>query len=563
MKQASLVDFAPELRAEPLPPPRHKDCFKVADEAIVHPFITKGAIDHRAFQLDIAIRALEQSTLVVIPTGLGKTIIAALVAADVLNHGTGKVIFLAPTKPLAQQHMQGFERLIAGPVPMNLYTGSMPASKRKALWNATRIVFATPQGIANDLANGSYDLKDVGLIIFDEAHRSVGDYAYVSIAAKYMEQCEKPLVLALTASPGSEKEKIDEVVRNLHIAHVEARSDEDSDVSPYIQETEIHWRRVKLSTYMIRARRAFDEAFMEHTNKLKRFGFLRHRKKGAPISKKDIIGAGQAIMGRMKAGGRGKGALFGALYHQTISLHIANCLELLETQGVVPALSYIDRLRTAEKPKRSVKAFLKDEKVLRAFDHLGKHRGVSHPKVDELLAAVKQQFGRNADSLIIVFSQYRDTIIGLAESLRLAGYSTERFVGQTDRAGDAGLSQTEQAEILDRFRKREFNILVASQVAEEGLDIPAVDLVVFYEPIPSAVRAIQRRGRTGRSDVGKVVMLVTEDSRDEAFLYAEMGREKKMKKIVRGMADGEKTRPKRGNRFPDARTSKVISARNA
>jgi Fanconi anemia group M protein len=376
--------------------------------------------------------------------------------------------------------------------------------------------------VANDIKSGSYDLKDVGLIIFDEAHRSVGDYAYVAIAAKYKEQCSKPLVLALTASPGSEKEKIDEVVRNLNITHVEARSDEDSDVNPYIQETEIHWRRVRLSTYMVRARRAFDEAFMEHTNKLKRFGFMRHRKKGAPISKKDIIGAGQAIMGRMKAGGRGKGALFGALYHQTISLHIANCLELLETQGVVPALSYIDRLRTAEKPKRSVKAFLKDENVLRAFDHLGEHRGVSHPKVDELLAAVKEQFGRNAGSLIIVFSQYRDTILGLTESLRLAGYSTERFVGQTDRNGDAGLSQTEQAEILDRFRKREFNILVASQVAEEGLDIPAVDLVVFYEPIPSAVRAIQRRGRTGRSEVGKVVVLVTEDSRDEAFLYAEL-----------------------------------------
>jgi Fanconi anemia group M protein len=531
-------------------PPRHKDCFKVVDEAIVHPLITKGAVDYRAFQLDIAIRALEQSTLIVIPTGLGKTVIAALVAADVLNHGTGKVVFLAPTKPLAQQHIQSFGGLLTGPMAMNLYTGSMPAKKRKALWEETRIIFATPQGMANDLANTSYDLKDVGLIIFDEAHRSIGDYAYVAIAVKYREQRVNPLVLALTASPGSEKEKIDEVVRNLHIAHVEARSDEDSDVSPYIQETEIHWRRVRLSTYMIRARRAFDEAFMEHTNKLKRFGFMRHRKKGAPISKKDIIGAGQAIMGRMKAGGRGKGALFGALYHQTISLHIANCLELLETQGVEPALSYIGRLRTAEKPKRSVKAFLKDENVLRAFEHLGEHRGVSHPKVDELLAAVKEQLERNAESLIIVFSQYRDTILGLTESLRLAGYITERFVGQTDRDGDAGLSQTEQAEILDRFRKREFNILVASQVAEEGLDIPAVDMVVFYEPIPSAVRAIQRRGRTGRSEVGKVVVLVTEDSRDEAFLYAGMGREKKMKGIVRSMTSRENAGSEKGHRFP-------------
>jgi Fanconi anemia group M protein len=539
MKQASLGDFAPELRQETPPLARHKACFKVIDGAIVHPLIVEGAVNYRAFQLDIALRALEQSTLVVIPTGLGKTIIAALVAADVVNHGVSKVVFLAPTKPLAQQHMQSFERLIAGPIPMNLYTGSMPASKRKALWDATRIVFATPQGIINDLTKGSYDLRDVGLVIFDEAHRSVGDYAYVAIAAEYGEQRAKPLVLALTASPGSEREKIDEVVRNLRIAHVEARNDEDPDVASYIKETGIQWRKVRLSTYMVRARRAFDDAYKEHTNKLKRFGFMRHRKKGAMVSKKDIIGAGQAIIGRMKAGGRGKGSLFGALYHQTLSLHIANCLEFLETQGVEPTLAYIDRLRTDEKPKRSIKAFLKDENVLRAIEHLSEHRGVSHPKVDALLAAVKEQFGRNKDSLIIVFSQYRDTIMGLTESLRSAGFSTERFVGQADRKGDSGLSQKEQAEILDRFSRREFNILVASQVAEEGLDIPAVDLVVFYEPIPSAVRAIQRRGRTGRSEVGKVVVLITEDSRDEAFLYAGMGREKKMRGIVRKMAARE------------------------
>jgi Fanconi anemia group M protein len=422
---------------------------------------------------------------------------------------------------------------------MDLYTGSMPAKKRKASWEGTRIIFATPQGIVNDLIKGSYDLKNVDFIVFDEAHRAVGDYAYVTIAAKYREQCPKPLVLGLTASPGSEKEKIDGVIRNLYISQVEARSDEDKDVIPYIQETEIHWRKVRLSTYMVRARRAFDEAFTEHTNKLKRFGFMRHRKKGAPISKKDIIGTGQAIIGRIKAGGRGKGSLFGALYHQTISLHIANCLELLETQGVVPTLAYIGRLRTDKKPKKSIKAFLKDENVLNGIAHLNEHQGVSHPKVDELLATIKGQFGSKPDSLILVFSQYRDTILGLVDSLRSAGYHPERFVGQADRERDTGLNQKEQADLLDRFRRREFNILVASQVAEEGLDIPAVDLVVFYEPIPSAVRAIQRRGRTGRSEVGKVVVLVTEDSRDEAFLYAEIGREKKMKKIVRKMASSE------------------------
>ena len=538
MKQSTLADFGRNL-ASALPPPIHGACFAVEGGFVSHPMIPAGAIGHRAFQLKIAAQALERSTLVVLPTGLGKTVIAALVAADVLNHGGGKVVFLAPTKPLAQQHMQSFGRLLAGGPSMDLFTGSMPAKKREALWRSTRVVFATPQGIRNDLERGRYGLEDAALVIFDEAHRSVGDYAYVAIAKRYMEQRINPLVLALTASPGSEAEKIDDVVRNLGIAHVEARSDEDQDVAPYIQETAVHWRKVRLSTYMVRARRAFDEAFTDHTNKLKRFGFMRHRKKGSMVSKKDIIGAGQAILGRMRAGGRGKGALFGALYHQTISLHIANCLELLETQGVEPTLAYMGRLRSDEKPKRSVKAFLKDENVLRAFEHLEEHKGASHPKVDALLAAVKEQFARAKGSLVIVFSQYRDTITGLTESLRSAGYSVERFVGQADRKEDFGLSQAEQAKLLARFSRREFSVLVASQVAEEGLDIPAVDLVVFYEPIPSAIRTIQRRGRTGRSEIGRVEVLVTEDSRDERFLYAGIGREKKMRGIVKSMAAGE------------------------
>jgi Fanconi anemia group M protein len=237
-----------------------------------------------------------------------------------------------------------------------------------------------------------------------------------------------------------------------------------------------------------------------------------------------------------------KGGLWGAMHNQAVALHVANCLELIETQGIEPTLSYIDRLRTADNPKKSAKAFLRDPDVIRAFDHLTRHKGVSHPKVDKMVEVVRKQMEKDRDSLIIIFSQYRDTISGLHETLRSAGYASERFVGQAHRKGDAGLSQKEQAAILDSFRKREFNILVASSVAEEGIDVPAVDLVVFYEPIPSAVRAIQRRGRTGRSTVGKVVVLITEESRDEGFLFAEMGREKKMKGMVRRMAGRKKIR---------------------
>jgi Fanconi anemia group M protein len=549
VRQYSLGDFDPKLKRKPPPDGKHKDCFEVKDDVIVHPLLAEGAIQRRSYQLNIAVQALEASTLVVLPTGLGKTIIAAFAAVEVLQHDMGKVVFLAPTKPLAQQHKDHFSRIISGLLSMQLFTGTMPAAKRKKLWASTSMVFATPQGIANDIENGRYSLKDVGLIIFDEAHRAVGDYAYVSIAAKYREQREldgrEALVLGLTASPGSDRAKIEEVLDNLGISNVEARTEDDPDILPYVQRTDVIWKKVKLSTYMVRARRAFEEAFMKEVNKLKRKGFVRHRRKGQKASKKDIIGAGNMIRAQLgKATKKTKGRLFGALHNQTISLHMAHCLELLETQGVEPTLLYIDRMRAEEKPKKSMKAFLKNKDVIRAYDHLTRHRGVSHPKVTELLGIVKLRLEKEPDSLIIIFTQFRDTIAGLIKDLQENGYSTQRFVGQAHKRGDAGLSQKEQAAILDRFRKREFNILVASSVAEEGLDIPAVDLVIFYEPVPSAIRAIQRRGRTGRSDVGKVIVLITQDSRDEGFLFAELGREKKMKGIVKRMTLRRKVKKK-------------------
>jgi len=111
---------------------------------------------------------------------------------------------------------------------------------------------------------------------------------------------------------------------------------------------------------------------------------------------------------------------------------------------------------------------------------------------------------------------------------QIPGIRPMRFVGQASRGEDIGLSQKEQVEILRKFREGEVNVIVATSIGEEGLDIPQVDLVVFYEPVPSEIRTIQRRGRTGRSAAGRVVMLVTRDTRDEAYFYSARRKESKM-----------------------------------
>ena len=535
MKQHTLAEFGAvgEACRKPTASPAsrpHRDCFTISESYIAHPLLRPQSVQYREFQLNLAASAVDESTLIVLPTGLGKTVIAAMVAADVKFHRGGKVLFLAPTKPLAQQHMQSFSRFLDTPERMELFTGSTNAAKRARLWTEASFIFATPQGIGNDIEKKRYTLENISLLIFDEAHRAVGEYSYVNISKQYRAQARSPLVLGLTASPGSEIERVEEVVANLGIERVEARGPHDEDVVDYVKHIDVAWSKVQLTPQMIEMRDALEDSLTERINKLKRTGFLRRWRKGQSVPKKEIIATGAAIRARIAT--RRSGMLFGAMFNQAIALQLCHCLELLETQGVAPLRLYLERMLSQDKLSRTEKSFLGEPAVASALKYCRKHRGSSHPKEDALVGILKEQLAGNPDSLIIVFSQFRDTISTIITRLKDEGLSPVRFVGQANRDDEKGMSQKEQVEILDSFRKREFNIMVASSVAEEGLDIPAVDIVVFYEPVPSEIRTIQRRGRTGRSAVGKVAVLVTEDSRDEAFLYAEIAREKKMRKLV-------------------------------
>ena len=156
-----------------------------------------------------------------------------------------------------------------------------------------------------------------------------------------------------------------------------------------------------------------------------------------------------------------------------------------------------------------------------------------HPKVSVMIDVVKQQLHRKPDSRIIVFTQYRDTIEDLVRALGKEGFTARRFVGQSDREGSKGMDQRLQSETLELFRRGEFEVLVSSSIGEEGLHVPDVDLVVFYEAVPSEIRYIQRRGRTGRTTEGRVVILLAEGTVDESYYYSTLLKESRMKELVK------------------------------
>ncbi len=536
---------APALRAGRPRPDALPGVWSVVEGHVEHPLLRSGTLRALPFQIDLARIGLTEDLLVVLPTGLGKTVIAALLAAEVLRRDFGKVLFLAPTRPLVQQHAESFARWLL-PLRLARFTGTVRRPVREGAWDSADCVFATPEIVQNDLASGRYDLTDVALAVFDEAHHAVGKYVYVPIAARYL--AERPKggrVLALTASPGGRDERIEEVVAALGVRRIEARSRDDEGVREYVQPVTVDYVWVDLSPTAAHIRDRLDEAAHATARKLQKMGYLR-KKPIASLSVKDLIALRAEIFARPGPMVR----RFGPLFHQLVLLHLHHAEERLETQGVAPFVQYLDRLAAKPKPSRGDLSVLKLPEVVAARAaaeaFLRDTREPSHPKLDALVDLVRTTLAAatGRPPRILVFAQYRDTIQTIQATLEQEGWTVGRFVGQSTRdSGDRGMNQKDQARILSGFRDGRFPILVASSVAEEGLDVPDVDLVVFFESVPSEIRAIQRRGRTGRSSLGRVVVLLTRATRDVGYQAAEVRREKAMHRIVRRLsAEGRRAR---------------------
>ncbi len=490
--------------------------------------IVPDSLEERNYQVAIAGTASTTSTLVVLPTGLGKTIIAALVVAETLRTKKGKILFLAPTKPLVEQHARFLGKHLVAEQPA-VFTGETAPAKRKELWESSQIVAATPQVISNDIVSGQIDLNDVSLIVFDEAHRAVGDYAYVFIGERFS-RVKGGLTLGMTASPGNDPNHILEVCGNLRMQAVEIRHEYDPDVVRYVHDIFIKWVEIEVPPEMMAVIQHLRKAQEEQVEKLRKSGYL---KRSGFVSMKDLLAAQRQISGQLQASSNQPSA-FQAATTVAMAMKINHALELAETQGVAALKAYFERLikdavsRGASRASKEAIALPKVQLAMKAVNLLDAI-SVESPKLGRVKKLVVAQLNQKPDSRIIVFTHYRDT----AElvSTELAGISIvkpAKFVGQATKGKDKGMNQKKQVDIIDRFQAGEFNVLVATSVAEEGLDIPSTDLVIFYEPVPSEIRTIQRRGRTGRRRTGKVVILISKDTRDVAYYWSSKHKEGRM-----------------------------------
>jgi ERCC4-related helicase len=350
---------------------------------VSHPLIYPNVVEGRLYQKHIAEAALEKNTLVILPTGLGKTIIAALVTAEILyNYRDSKVLMMAPTRPLVIQHKTNFERVIRLPKhQFALLTGRTPPDYRSEIWSSTspRVVFATPQVVRNDLHSGCLQLSGFGLVIFDECHRSIKEYAYTEIARRYAESSTFPLLLGMTASPGSDWNKVRMVCESLYVEHVEHLSVEDEDVKPYVNPVVVEWETVTLPMQYQPVREILRGMFNERVEKLRIRGYLRSKSKFL-VSRRELIELGSYPRYKAEMAIEEKrGPIYGTFLLQSQALTLFHMAELFDTQGAHTLRCFMKRLEEGN-TKRSHSSILKEEAYKSIKQLLEKNCNAEHPK---------------------------------------------------------------------------------------------------------------------------------------------------------------------------------------
>jgi Fanconi anemia group M protein len=511
-------------------------------EFISHPLIQEETVLRRSYQENIFISCLNQNSLVVIPTGLGKTIIGLMLAVHRLTEvPDSRVIFLAPTKPLVNQHYESFRSLtVLNHDSLRPITGTISPDERKQLWQDLKIAFMTPQVLQNDIISNQYTLEDVSLIIFDECHRAVGDYAYCFIAQKYMENSTNPQILGLTASPGSESEKIQEIKQNLFIDHIEIRTENDADVKPYIHNVDNEWIKVKLPKEFTEIQNILSDKLKNIYKHLKNQELL-NSYDVTKVTRRDLLKLNKTINGRISRARNDdeKYILFYAKKLQANAIRLSHMSELIETQGINALKDYLDKNQEKikrNKANKSLQELFRDNEFKRLINLTNQiqAKGIVHPKIEKLDELLREQLINNPLSRILVFCHFRDSVNNIVKYFKDdTVVKAHKFVGQANKGSDKGLTQKQQIGLLEEFKEGIYNTLIGTSVAEEGLDIAECDLVVFYDVVPSAIRSIQRRGRTGRKKEGKVFILMAEGTRDEGYYWAEKAKESNMRRNLK------------------------------
>ncbi|ODQ79825.1 hypothetical protein BABINDRAFT_161513 [Babjeviella inositovora NRRL Y-12698] len=580
------------------------------DYQALQSYIYPMNLELRDYQFNIVRHTFYKNLLCALPTGLGKTFIASTVMLNYYRWvPQGKIIFMAPTRPLVAQQIKAFCGITGIPPSDAAVLLDKTKRNREEIWRDKRVFFTTPQVVENDLAHGSINPKDICLLVIDEAHRSRGNYAYHNVVKFINRFNHSYRLLALTATPAADVEGVQEIVDNLGISKIEVRTEESMDIKKYMMEKEVERIRVVNTDEMEELIDLLAEAaapLLDIANAAHVYDITDPRRINAFMAMDSIR--------RLSADRTLGPAKFAHLPVLRVLFIVGHALGRIKMYGIRPFYAYFKEkyaeFSAKAKSNRSAKTtnegiFYTHEAIPRILarceELVETPMFMGHPKldhtIDELMGFFKQAL---PDSKVIIFTEFRESALDIVRAIELVGRNAEAvtralgtplesaiqddlrshiFIGQApekdkfdeakylekkkksskklkhfnpdEELGDEvapkpkrapkkkdsdnrsmsrlessydanlkGMSQKMQKELIRKFKAGEYNILVATSIGEEGLDIGEVDMIICYDSTRSPIKNVQRMGRTGRKRNGKVVLLFAgnEESKFDAAM---------------------------------------------
>ncbi|EZA57930.1 Fanconi anemia group M protein [Ooceraea biroi] len=435
----------------------------------------------------------------------------------------GKIVFLAPTKPLVAQQIDACYEVMGIPnIDMIQLTGAVNQKNREVAWLKKRIIFATPQTFHNDLEKSIVPSHLVKCVVVDEAHRALGKHSYCECIRILSMRNQYFRILALSATPGNKMDNVHEVIQNLRISHLELRDENSIDMMPYVNKRKVDVILIPLSDELAAFKERYIVIMDRHVKFLIQCNVLRGHT--ANISKGRVFHLLNDFKNRMDKSGN-YGQIMKTL---NILLTMYHAYELMIRHGLRAFCKFYQT--------HSDKFWIHSENQLRGLLHdiesyLGPFPDIlpngdvleipadlvfGHNKFYKLRELLEHHFrsnnGDQRDTRAIVFVEYRDIVnevyVLLLQSKPII--RPQMFVGQ------AGQKQKQQIKALEDFRSNRVNVLISTSIGEEGLDVGEVDLIICFDVSQhSPTRLVQRMGRTGRKRDGHIIVLVTDGKEHE------------------------------------------------
>ncbi|XP_034714983.1 Fanconi anemia group M protein [Etheostoma cragini] len=514
----------------------------------------------REYQLKISEAALFQNTLVCLPTGLGKTFIASVVMYNFYRwYPSGKIVFMAPTKPLVAQQIEACYKVMGIPqAHMAELTGTTAAKHRQVVWRTKRVFFLTPQVMVNDLSRETCPAQQVKCVVIDEAHKALGNHAYSQVIRQLGSQTLQFRILALSATPGGDTKSVQSVISNLLISHIELRSEESPDIQAHSHHRSVGKVVVPLGEALSAHQVRYLQVLEKFMSRLVQNRVMAH-KDLRTLSKYQIILARDqfrknpppCIKGPQHGMLEGTFALCITLYHGYELLMQMGLRSLFfYIQGIMDGSKDMSRSRNELQRTPALVDLYREMEAMFLKPSAGPDEPFiyGHPKLEKLEEVVLQHFRQWARSSadnngsgpqevstrVMIFSSFRESVQEIAAMLNRHAplIKVMTFMGQASGKGVKGFTQKEQLEVVFRFRQGGFNTLVSTCVGEEGLDIGDVDLIVCFDAQKSPIRLVQRMGRTGRKRQGRIVVILAEGREERTYNQSQSNKRSVDKSII-------------------------------